>query len=429
MSVTALAKSTTAALRSARRGGVFYGWWIVAAGIGIQGLVNALFTQAYGAYVVLLRDEFGWSKTMLSSAFSMAQAESGVTGPLQGWLTDRFGPRAIIRAGLVILGAGFMLLSRVNSPVTFFAAFFVISAGVSLAGYLSITIAVVNWFERRRATALGLVTAGGAIGGMLVPATVWALESWGWRTTAFASGVLVIAVGLPLVQCLRHRPEDHGLAIDGAASHGLRTQAALTTTAGEDRAYTVSEAVRTPQFWFISFGHGAALLIVSAVTVHLVAHIHDNLGYSLTMAGFVVTVLTFAQVVGTLAGGYFGDRLNKRWIATGCMFAHAGALLVLAYATALWMVFAFAVAHGLAWGTRGPLMAAIRADYFGRAAFGAILGASQPIVMVGMTGGPILAGVLADRTGNYEAGFTVLAALAAMGSIFFVLSPRPAPRH
>jgi MFS family permease len=108
----------------------------------------------------------------------------------------------------------------------------------------------------------------------------------------------------------------------------------------------------------------------------------------------------------------------------GC---HATALVLLAAATAFWMVVAFAVFPGLAWGVRGPLMSAIRADYFGSASFGTIAGFSSTIVMFGMMGGPIVAGVLADLTGSYAWGFGVLAALAALGSIFFVLARRPEP--
>jgi MFS family permease len=100
------------------------------------------------------------------------------------------------------------------------------------------------------------------------------------------------------------------------------------------------------------------------------------------------------------------------------------------------MIVAFVVLHGLAWGTRGPLMAAIRADYFGATNFGAIMGTSSMIAAFGTTAGPLIAGVLADRTGNYEAGFTVLATMAALGSIFFILArpprrsgPSPEPDH
>jgi MFS family permease len=90
-------------------------------------------------------------------------------------------------------------------------------------------------------------------------------------------------------------------------------------------------------------------------------------------------------------------------------------------------VFAFAVLHGTAWGLRGPMMQAMRADYFGRHSFGTIMGISTMITTLGNISGPLIAGVLADRTGSYEAGFTVLAVLAALASVFFLLAKPPKP--
>ena len=86
----------------------------------------------------------------------------------------------------------------------------------------------------------------------------------------------------------------------------------------------------------------------------------------------------------------------------------------------------YAVLHGAAWGLRGPFMQAIRADYFGRSAIGMILGLSFMIIVIGQIGGPMIAGILADATGNYRAGFTVIALLAGLGSVFFLLARRPA---
>jgi MFS family permease len=109
------------------------------------------------------------------------------------------------------------------------------------------------------------------------------------------------------------------------------------------------------------------------------------------------------------------------------MAGHVIALLLVAYATALWMVIAFAVIHGLAWGGRGPQMQSLRADYFGRTSFGLINGFATLVVMMGMTLGPLIAGILADQTGSYKPGFTILAAMAALGSISFILATPPAP--
>jgi sugar phosphate permease len=411
---------------------VFYGWWIVAAGFGIEALIGALMFHAYGAYLVLLREEFGWSKTLLSAAFAMSRAESGILGPVQGWLTDRFGPRVLIRTGMIIFGFGFMLFSQIGSPVTFFATFFLMALGASLGGYLPVTVAIVNWFRHRRALALSVSATGMAMGGLFVQVVVLALSRFGWRWTAFASGVLVLALGVPIAQVIRHRPEPYGLRPDGDSF--LRSPRARSVARGRSGRpaapvidFTAREAIHTRAFWFISIGHGAALLVVSAVMVHLIVHMTERLGYSLRQGAGVVALMTVVQVAGQLTGGWAGDRWSKRLIAAGCMLAHAAALVLLASATTFWMVVAFAVLHGLAWGVRGPLMGALRADYFGSAAFGTISGFSSMILMFGMMGGPVIAGALADRTGSYRFGFTLLAALAALGSVFFALATRPAP--
>jgi len=408
-----------------RRGRIFYGWWVVAAGFGLEALIGSLFFYAYGAYVVLLRDEFGWSRTLLSAGFALARAESAVLGPLQGWLTDRFGPRVLIRTGMIVLGIGFMLFSRINSPVTFFVTFFVMAVGAGLGGYLPITVAIVNWFRRRRAQALSYSSVGMAMGGLMTPLVAAAMLQVGWRWTAFLSGVLIIVAGLPLAQLIRHRPEAHGWRVDGDADDA--EPAVATARTPTDVNFTAGQAMRTRAFWLISAGHGSALLVVSAVMVHMVVHVTERLGISLAQAAGVVSIITITQIAGQLSGGWAGDRFSKRGIVVGCMVGHAAALLLLAHASAYWMVVTFAMLHGLAWGMRGPLMAAIRADYFGSGSFGMISGISSMVVMLGMIAGPLVAGILADRTGSYVVGFTVLATLAALGSIFFLLARRPDP--
>jgi sugar phosphate permease len=407
---------------------VFYGWWVVAAGATIQMMQAALLGQAYGAYVVLLQREFGWSRTLLASASSLREAESGITGPVQGWLLDRFGPQRIARIGIVTFGAGFMLFSQVQSPLTFYGAFLVMSIGASLSGFLTITVATVQWFERRRSTALSLASTGFAIGGMVVPVTVFVLETAGWRWTAFLSGVVIIAVGLPLTYVLRGSPEEMGLLPDGIAPDSAeaenRRQNAAASAAND---YTLREALRTPSFWFLSLGHASALFVVSSMGVHLVAHLTQSQGYSLGQASTVVLLLTGLFLAGTLSGGLAGDRVNKRHLVVLCMGMHAAGLLLLSHAVNVWMVGGFAVLHGLAWGWRGPQMAALRADYFGRTSFGTIMGVSNVIIIVGTVFGPLIAGFAYDITGDYRVGFDILAVMAAMGSVFFILARKPGP--
>lgn len=411
--------------------GAFYGWRIVAAGAALQALQAALLGQAYGAYVVVLRDEFGWSKTTLAAASSLREAETGILGPIHGTLVDRLGPRRVAAIGAVILGVGFMLFSQVHELWQFYAAFLVMSVGASMCGFLTASVAAVRWFERRRATAISLISAGFAVGGMCVPLTVLLLEGLGWRATAFLSGVAVILIALPLAQVYRSYPAELGLLPHGAPPERSPRDPALPAHgAGSERDFTLGEAVRTPAFWLISFGHASALFVVSSLAVHLVSHVREALGYTLGQASTVVLALTFMFMVGNLTGGFIGDRVNKRGLLVACMAMHCAGLLILSHARETWMVVAFVVIHGLAWGWRGPQMTAIRADYFGRSSFGRIMGVSNMVILTGTIFGPLIAGALYDRTGNYRLGFDILAVMALAGSVFFLLARRPsAPLH
>ena len=406
-------------------GRVFYGWWIVASSSGLHWLAATLFMQSYGPYLVMLQNDFGWSKTLLAGAFALTRIESGILGPLQGWLVDRFGPRIILSIGILIFGVGFMLFSQVDSLLSFYLSFALIAVGSSLGGFATLMVPLVHWFDQHRAKAVSLSQLGYSLGGLSVPLIILCLEAFGWRTTAFFSGLAVMLIGLPLARLVRHRPQDHGEVPDGRRRGGNDHRAGLL----EGRDFTAREAMRTWTFWLISFGHAFALLTVSSLMVHLVPHLTEGLQYSLAAAGLIVALMTACQMAGQVAGGYLGDRFDKRLICVLCMVAHCTGLLLVAYAANLWMVVLFCVLHGLAWGVRGPQMVALRADYFGPSSFGTIMGFSALIVMLGMSGGPLVAGYMADLAGNYRGGFTLMALLALAGSVCFLLARPPRRRR
>jgi MFS family permease len=412
-------------------GRIFYGWKIVAAGSVTQLLVSGLFLQAYGAYVVLLHRDLGWSVTMLSAGYSLARTESAVLGPIQGHMLDRLGPRMVMRVGVMSLGVGFLILSAMHVPWQFFTAMVLLAIGSSFCGFVSVSAAVVNWFRRSRATALGAASIGFALGGLLVPLTAAALTAFGWRAIALASGIGILLVGPPLVQVVRHRPSELGLHADGmpsadiphvrAAQDAAEPEAAAETTAPGDFDFTARQALRTPAFWQLSLGHGLAVVLVSALMVHLIPHLTTSLGYSLQAAGFVVAVLTLIQILGMVLGGMIGDRFDKRAIAMTAMVMHGSAVLVLTIAVTPVLIGCFALLHGLAWGARGPLMQAWRADLFGNTSFATILGYSSLIVMLGSASGPLLAGALFDHLGSYTTSLRVLAGFATASLVMFSL--------
>ncbi|OUU08492.1 MAG: hypothetical protein CBB94_11085 [Gammaproteobacteria bacterium TMED34] len=403
-------------------GTMFYGWYIVAGAAGVQFLSGILWMQSYGAYVVLLQEDFGWSKALVAGAFALTRIESGVLGPIQGWLTDRFGPRRILTIGMLIFALGFYLFSQVESIIGFYVTFGLIAIGSSLGGFATVMVSLVNWFDRHRSKAVAFSLMGYSFGGLSVPVIILCLEAFGWRTTAMISAGVILLIGLPMVQLVKHRPSEIGEVIDGGAAPGVHEN--KQPQVSDSRDFTAREAMRSPAFWFISIGHACSLLTVSTVMVHLVPHLTEGFEYTLAQAGLVVAALTGCQMVGQFTGGYLGDRFDKRIICTICMIFHCLGMVAVALAINVWMVLAFAFLHGLGWGTRGPLMVAMRADYFGASSFGTIMGFSSLISMLGMSIGPIFAGYMADVYGDYELGFLIIASFAFVGSFcFFAATP------
>ena len=404
----------------------FYGWRMVGAACAMQFLLAAFLTQALGLYIAVLSDEMGWSKTTLSGAAALQSVEAAIIGPILGWIMDRFGPQNMIRVGLVFFSAGLLLLSQVNVVGSFYISAILMAIGASLSGYFPLSVALVQWFEKFRARALSIMSLGLAMGGLAVPLIAWSMHLWGWRATAAGSGFLGLIFGLPMAGIIRRRPEDHGEHVDGIdPALIVAEQPGGHEAAPVQVEFTAAQAIRTRAFWMLAIGHGLALLVVSAVNVHAITHMKEGLGYSVANASWVIMIMTFGQIAGVIFGASMGDRFDKRKVAALCMLAHGLGMVCLTFATNMAMLVAFGLFHGFAWGLRGPFMSAIRADYFGRNAIGLILGLSAVIIAMGQIGGPMIAGVMADLTGDYRLGFSLLALLSALGSLSFILATKP----
>ena len=148
---------------------IFHGWRIAGAASSLQFMQSALLTQSFGAYVALLAEERGWSKTSLAGAAAMQSLEAALLGPLLGWVMDRFGPQAMIRWGVVVFAIGFVALSQIESISGFYVSALILAVGASLCGYFPLTVALIHWFERHRARALSVLSLGLALGGLAVP--------------------------------------------------------------------------------------------------------------------------------------------------------------------------------------------------------------------------------------------------------------------
>lgn len=407
--------------------GLFYGWYIVGAGILINMLMGGLIMHAFNFYVAELKSEFLWSATLFGVAFMLTRIESGVLGPIQGWMIDRFGPRTMMRLGILSTSVGMLAFSQLWSQGTFIAFYFIVAIGASVGGFMTVSVCVVAWFERKRSRALGLMSTGFGLGGFVGPVIGVLIAEVGWRTTAIGSAIVLFALGQLLASLFVRRPEEKGLLPDGESSSSLAPGRSTAGSSAEHRHrdFTAREALRTRAFWMLALAHGAPLLVISGVFVHFATLVSEIDGLTVWHASLAYGVMNGMQIAGQVGSGFAGDYLPKRVIVAACMVGHCAAAILLGFADSLWMVLVAAVVNGLAWGARAPLITALRADYFGAGNFGQIMGWSSVVMSTFMVVGGLLASVLRDALGSYEIAFTVLGLGAGTGIIWILMASRP----
>lgn len=401
---------------------VYTGWKVVGASAGFWALQSMLWMQGFGNIAVELRNNFGWSKTLFSTAFSGTRTGIAILGPIVGIGIRRHGTKSVLRAGSVFILLGFLALSQIQTQLHFILALSVAAFGMAFAGFITITSALVQWFERKRAQALSFQTMGFAIGGFAGPLLVVAFNVFGWRWSLAGSGVVLSLGGWFAAGTIGIDRASTNEPMDGIERGGDDGERAAGVS---DVHFSVGAAVRTRAFWMVSLGHGAALLVVTAVIAHVALYLTEDRGFSPQRAALIAGIIPVFQFFGTGLGGYLGDRMNKRVIVVIAMCFHGVGLLVMTWIESPLTIGLFVVMHGLAWGARGPLMQAIRADYFGSTNFAEIMGWSAIVVLSGTVVGPLIAGVLADATGNYRLGFTIIALLTLAGNGFWALASPP----
>ncbi|MDP6549764.1 MAG: MFS transporter [Dehalococcoidia bacterium] len=400
-------------------------------------LASVPLSQSMTVWAVALERQFGWTRTEMGIAMTLARIEGGMLGPLEGYLTDRIGTRRMVMIGLTIGGLGFLLFSQVQNIWMFYLAYIVMALGQGFASWVPMMTMLNHWFSRRRAIAIGWSNAGGRFGALLVvPAIAWAIDPdqdrLGWQLTAMAIGMFILVVVFPLTRLIRNRPQEYGLLPDGAAptphpavtAPERRPAKARAETEGANVDFTLSQALRTPAFWFISFGHGCSTIPLPAIWVHLGLLLADA-GFQVQTTAWVVATYTGLAMVFQLVGGYVGSKIPVRLGLFIFTTIQAGAVLLLMSPDSLTMIFLFAVLLGIGWGGRNPMTVTIRGEYFGRASFGSILGFSTLPMNIMMLFSAPFAGYIRDTVGTYNIAFLVLAAVNFIGGILFFIAKKP----
>jgi MFS family permease len=403
----------------------FYGWIIVAVGAVTQ-FFQGIASQGFTTYMGLLETEFGWTKAALSGPRSVTQVEGAITGPLEGFLVDRFGPRKVAAAGIFISGIGFALFGVMNSYFMFYVSSIVITLGIGLQGLLVLSVTVNNWFNRKRTIAQSIMGLGYSMAGVIgVPVLVFLQEQMDWRASAYITAVFVWVIGFPFVMMLRDKPETIGSVPDGETGDDKSKNNNPIITGGYD--FTLSESLKTSSFWLLALGQAISNLGILGAQLHLFLHLENFVGIQRETVALVWTVASLSNIPARLLGGYFGDRLPKNILLGVSNTLMAGAVYILAVTETTAMAFTFAVIFGIGWGMRTPVLNAIQGEYFGRMSQGVIRGWMQSLGLPIIIAAPVIVGHMADVQGTYLYAFSLMAGVMVIGSILLFLARHPKP--
>jgi cyanate permease len=394
----------------------YYGWVVLAclcfAGFSRQG--PALATLSI--FIDPLTREFGWSRTALSGAVSLGGVLAAVVTPLIGPLLDRRGSRLVLCIAVLVNAAALILLSFTPSLLVFYVLFCI--ARMNWAGPFDVGIygALANWFIERRAFATSLATLAQMAGLVAMPLVAQlAISHEGWRAGWLALAAVTLLVGfVPVWLFLARRPEDLGLAPDGAPvpAPGIRPVAVETT-------FSRAQAVRTPAFWLLMLYTVLVYPVQAGVSLHQAPHLIER-GFSPDAAAAIVAFFSLMSGVAAMAYGFLPRRLPIRFA-----MALTGVLLALGTWLMVTGGYLAAALFGLGVGGVLTLLPVAWADYFGRANFGAIRGLALSAQVLAQAAGPLLSGALRDLTSDYTVSLHCFAGLSLLSIGAALAARRP----
>jgi MFS family permease len=367
----------------------------------------------FTAFFEPITDEFGWSYTQVSLAFSLRGLEIGFLAPVMGFFVDRFGPRKLAISGTFIVGLSLILLSLTNSLVMFYSAFILFGLGAGGCTSTVLYTAVAHWFRKNVGKAMGIAACGFGAGGILIPLIVGLIDLYQWRTALIILGLGIWSLGIPLSFVLRHTPEQYGYLPDGEI---LAEPTSILRWEDKARKEEINfrKALKSGNLWTIGIVDAIRVMVCQAVVTHVMPYL-SSIGMSRASATFVATSIPLLSIIGRFGFGWLGDIFDKRYVLawTFCLFGMG--ILAFSYIRVTWLIVPFVLLFPPAFGGAISVRGAIVREYFGRAHFGRLVGIILGMSAMGGVIGPSAAGWVFDSVGSYHAvwlafsGSTVIA--------------------
>lgn len=403
-----------------KRPRVFFGWYIVAAGIMLVAYQGGVMGYGFTAFIAPIAATFGWGYAQISLGVSFRGLEVGILDPVVGMLVDRFQPKRLVLAGVIIYGISLIIISQAPNLVVFYLGFLVLGLGNSLGMHIVPQTLMARWFKKNLGKASAIMALGGPAGGVAVPLIVRMIDTFTWQRTLIILAVGIWTIGIPLSFIFKPAPREGETA--HAGRHGIGKH-----ESGQYAGIKARDALRMPVFWRIGLAYGLQMGALHALLVHIMPHL-DSLGIERSVASVFVMSIPLVSIFFRLPFGWLADTIPTRHaMSLAAALAGLGVLLFALVGegstVAIWaavLVFAMALAGP------APIRAPLVRDYFGIKNYGTLYGLIAMFNMAGQLVFPVMAGWTFDTFGSYKPIFIIYAVGSFAAALMMALLTKPA---
>jgi MFS family permease len=366
--------------------------------------------DTYAVFLLPLERDLGWSRSELTSVYSIYLLVNGFTAPFVGLLFDRLGPRWVYGTGMASLGAAMLLASGLTQLWQFYLFIgALVGIGVSLNGMVPASALLARWYRERLSTAIGIAYSAFGVGTVIfVPLVQYLVGEYGWRASYRILGWMLLALA-PLVVVF--------IPWNRFAAGAPRPEAAQK--AGE--GWTLDAALRSPVFWGLIQVFFFTAAGMFSIVVQLIAFFVDA-GFSPLAAATAFGIVGLLSAASVMGSGIAADRFGYRQTVTASFAGTLSGMLVLiaiTFTPSWFLLVLFVPLFGFCMGVRGPIVSSVSARYFAGPRVATIYGIVYASNAVGAALGAFLGGLLHDVTGGYRAGLCMALVFISLAALPF----------
>ena len=397
--------------------GIFYGWFIVVAAALVIFSSGPGQSFVFSIFLGSIIEDTGLSLTGATALLAGSTGVSAVLVIIVSRLADRYGPRIILVAGGLGLGAACFGMATATNIILFFVTF----AGLRALGQGSLIINCVllvnQWFVARRGRAIGIMSMGVVLSTATYPPVArFLIDSIGWREAYAVLGAVAIGIIVPAALfVIKNRPEDVGLFPDGYSQ-----PPASETRQATPEVRRNAKVLTSASFWLVALSLGLPGLVNTGLIVHQ-TFIFEESGLSATLAAGVFPIYSASSAVSSLAGGFVADRVGPKALFVFSLAVLMAAMGLVVVMDSLFLAVAYVVVLGVSLGSFIIVHGMIWAYYYGRHGLGRVQGPAMTISVCASAIGPMPLALFKDLTETYTVGILAMMALpviAAIGLIF-----------